>query len=112
MFTAHRKSPPEDCALGKALRFESRLGVDFFIHPGDRHKDRWPYFLQQLRQVLNERAVRERHPVIEHREIDVPGGDMAERQKRNADQPWAHVESQQRALDVRSDVAVREHRAL
>ena len=105
------QSPAEDRAFGKALRFQFGLGVDLFIDARHRDENGRPHFLQRLRQILDEWTVSECYAVVEHREIHMARGNVAQRQERNTDQSWSHVESQQGTLDVRGDVAVGEHRA-
>ncbi len=90
--------------LGKRTLYDWALSV------GHCNENRRLYFQQVRGQAIHERGVGQGYAVIDHGEIHVAGGDVAERQKRNADQAGPHVEALQRAQNVGSDVAVGEHR--
>ncbi len=47
--------------------------------------------------------------MVEHGEIHMAGGDMAQRKKRDAHRAGAHAELRQRTGNVRGDVAMSEH---
>ena len=81
------QSPAEDRAFGKALRFQFGLGVDLFIDARHRDENGRPHFLQRLRQILDEWTVSECYAVVEHREIHMARGNVAQRQERNTINP-------------------------
>src|SRR5216683_1088606 len=71
---AHR--PGVNRVFRKPFRFLLRLGVDFFVHPRHGDEESGAQLEQGLWKHLEERAVSQRHAVIEHGKIHVARGNV------------------------------------
>ena len=111
VLSPHRECPTENHAFRSAFGFLCRLGINFLVHTRNRNENRRLHFEETRRQPVQERAICQGYAVIQQGEIHVARRDVAERQKRNADEARPHVKPNQRTHDVGRDVAVGQHRA-
>src|SRR5581483_8352884 len=107
MATSNGERPLVDQLFRKNLGLDRDLVVDLLVYPGHAYENGRFNLRQGLRKLLDGRAIGQRHAVVQHREIHVPGSNMREGQKRDAPVSGANLEVQQRTGDVGSEIAMR-----